>query len=142
MADSTGDQRRRVRGRPWQPGQSGNPGGRIGVPPQVRELARQWTEAAISALAEITTDRRATPSARTAAAVALLDRGWGRPELAVSVTSGDGGADVAPEVTALRAATVAALAALAGRVQPPDAAQDARSDLPTLTLPPATTDAP
>jgi len=36
---------------PFKKGQSSNPGGRIGVPKEVRELARTHTEAAINRLA-------------------------------------------------------------------------------------------
>ncbi|HTE41550.1 MAG TPA: hypothetical protein VK629_12010, partial [Steroidobacteraceae bacterium] len=45
----------------------------------VTELARQHTEAAITALAEILTDEKANRLTRIAAANALLDRGWGKP---------------------------------------------------------------
>jgi hypothetical protein len=45
----------------------------------VRELARAHTEAAILALVDVATNPEQRGSDRTAAAVALLDRGWGRP---------------------------------------------------------------
>jgi len=54
----------------------------------VRELARQHTEEAIEKLAEIMRDQDAPSSAQGAAANALLDRGWGKPDQAVSVDSG------------------------------------------------------
>jgi len=55
----------------------------------VRELARQHTKAAVETLVEImqTGDKDA---ARVAAAEALLNRGWGRPEQAVALTGADG----------------------------------------------------
>lgn len=45
----------------------------------MRELARAHTEAAILALVEVATNPEQRGSDRTAAAVAILDRGWGRP---------------------------------------------------------------
>jgi hypothetical protein len=46
----------------------------------IRSLARAHTETAIRTLAGIMRENRAPPSARVAAAQALLDRGWGKPE--------------------------------------------------------------
>src|SRR5215469_2457917 len=61
----------------WQQGQSGNPGGRPKGHGSIRELARQHTDAAVNTLVEIA-ERGKSESARVAAAVALLDRGWGK----------------------------------------------------------------
>lgn len=60
-------------------GVSGNPGGRPAEVAGVREAARKFTTDAIQTLAHIMSDETAPHSARTAAAVALLDRGHGRP---------------------------------------------------------------
>lgn len=68
----------------WKPGQSGNPGGRPKEVAHVKELARQHTELAIRTLVEIAA-RGQPDRARVAAAEALLDRAWGRPEQAVTV---------------------------------------------------------
>ena len=65
----------KVVGRPWPPGQSGNPGGRPKASLDIQALARQHTPEAIAALV----DALANPRERVSAAVALLDRGWGRP---------------------------------------------------------------
>ena len=74
--------------RKWQPGQSGNPKGMEPGVGHVRELARQHTEESIEKLVEIMRDESAPPSAQGAAANALLDRGWGRPDQAVSIDQG------------------------------------------------------
>jgi Family of unknown function (DUF5681) len=63
----------------FQKGQSGNPGGRPTVLAKVRALARQRTEDALQVLVEIATNKDASPAARVVAAVAVLDRGWGKP---------------------------------------------------------------
>lgn len=59
-------------------GQSGNPGGRPKGVKEVAELARAHTDEAMKALVSIAKNSKAPPSARVAAAEALLNRGWGR----------------------------------------------------------------
>src|SRR6516225_4051472 len=51
----------------------------------VAALARTFTGEAISTLHEIMKDKKTTANARVAAAVAILDRGWGRPLQAMDV---------------------------------------------------------
>lgn len=63
----------------FQPGKSGNPGGRPKAALNVRDAARAHTELAILTLAEIAGDATAAPAPRVAAALGLLDRGWGKP---------------------------------------------------------------
>ena len=70
----------------FKPGQSGNPSGRRKEVGPVRELAKQYTEAAIDTLARIMQDETAPHSARVAAAEALLARGWGRPQQDIGVS--------------------------------------------------------
>ena len=65
---------------PWVKGASGNPGGRPREVADIRKLARSRGKQAIDTLYEIMTDKKAPPAARIAASVALLDRGYGRPE--------------------------------------------------------------
>ena len=59
----------------FQPGQSGNPSGRPKKDADIEFLAKQHTPEAISALVAALK----SPKERVPAAVALLDRGWGRP---------------------------------------------------------------
>jgi len=71
---------------PFKPGQCGNPGGRPKADVRVKELARAHTEQAIQTLVDALSNERTS----VAAAVALLDRGWGKP--AQAITGEDGGA--------------------------------------------------
>jgi hypothetical protein len=64
----------------FTPGVSGNPSGRPKADHTIQELARAHTPEALSALVEIAKNGR-SESARVAAAVAILDRGWGRPPM-------------------------------------------------------------
>jgi hypothetical protein len=74
---------------PFKKGQSGNPGGRVGVPAEVRDLARQHSTEAIERLIHWMKSDDGRIS--VAAANALLDRGFGRPaqliDLSVEVMS-------------------------------------------------------
>src|SRR5262245_52386568 len=65
-------------GKPFQKGQSGNPGGRPKEIAEVKELARQHMPAAIDALVSIMNNTKASDAARVSAACALLDRGYGK----------------------------------------------------------------
>jgi hypothetical protein len=59
----------------------------------VREIAQQHTVAAVETLVEIMRDEEAPPAARATAAVAILDRAWGRPtQMIVSAHLGARGA--------------------------------------------------
>jgi hypothetical protein len=72
---------KKPRGRAFAKGQSGNPGGRPKLPEDVkhvRELARQYTMQAVEALVAVLDSDSA--AGKVAAANALLDRGWGKPE--------------------------------------------------------------
>ena len=80
-ASSAGISRKQPSGKPFPKGVSGNPSGRPKLPEDVkhvRELARQYTQQAIDALAEVMAGN--SPNARVSAAQALIDRGWGKPE--------------------------------------------------------------
>ena len=51
----------------------------------VVELAREATPTAIATLKRIAGDRKQPAAAQVSAAVALLDRGWGRPHQSMAV---------------------------------------------------------
>lgn len=74
------------RGR-FHPGRSGNPGGRPKAIADLRDMAREYSQAAIETLASAlhAEDERV----RVAAAVALLDRAWGKPAQAVAGPDGE-----------------------------------------------------
>jgi hypothetical protein len=65
-------------GKPFQKGQSGNPGGRPRIPEDVKELARGYSVEAIETLATIMKDVGQSGSARVSAASTILDRGYGK----------------------------------------------------------------
>jgi hypothetical protein len=92
--------------RPFEPGQSGNPGGRPKVIAEVRDLARAYTVEAIEALAGITRDLDASAPARVAAATALLDRAWGKAPQAITGEGGEGPVLTSIEVRFVRPAPV------------------------------------
>ncbi len=75
----------------FQPGQSGNPGGRPKASARVRDAAREHTESAIEVLVSIMTNTDAATAARVAAASAILDRGYGKPTQPID-GDGEGGA--------------------------------------------------
>ena len=66
------------KGKPFQKGQSGNPGGRPKAIAEVQELARAHSEVAIRRLAKIAEKGR-SEAAAVAACNALLDRAYGKP---------------------------------------------------------------
>lgn len=88
---------RPVRGRPWLPGQSGNPGGRSpAFGSLVREQTRQGAELVMFMLRVLRGEsrvggRRPTLPERMAAAGWLADRGWGKPVQAMEHAAEDGG---------------------------------------------------
>ena len=53
-------------------------------PCDIRSLAQAHTVDAIATLAAITTQKDASPAARVSAAIALLDRGWGKSTQPIS----------------------------------------------------------
>ncbi len=76
---------------PFKKGESGNPGGRPKEDAEIKELARQHGSAAIEKLAEHLNGEDAKLA--QAAAIALLDRGFGKPHQ-TSTVDGDLGITV------------------------------------------------
>ena len=99
----------------FRKGVSGNPSGMPKGVAEVRALARQHTPAAMAALVEVCTNRRAPPSARVSAATVLLDRGWGKAVQPVDIHDNRPLAGVPAERLV---AALEALARAAGREEP------------------------
>jgi Family of unknown function (DUF5681) len=74
---------RRANSTSFRRGQSGNPNGRPRVLADVQNAARDHSSEAIETLARIMRDPKAPAAARTSAACALLDRGYGKPRQTV-----------------------------------------------------------
>lgn len=75
----------------------------------VRGMARQHTTEAVETLAEVMRDKGAPPSARVTAANALLDRGWGKPDANLNVTTKREACDLTDDELAAIAAGAAAI---------------------------------
>lgn len=56
------------------------------APVEIRSLARSHTDKALKVLKEIMEDATIQAGARVSAAIALLDRGWGKPHQTSDVT--------------------------------------------------------
>ena len=105
--------KRRPRGRPFRPGQSGNPGGKVKKEVAVaimdmRQMARSYTAEAVQKLVELMRgevkvgDRVHPVPVQTQgwAAAELIDRGWGRAPQGLEVTGANGGPIEVEERTA------------------------------------------
>jgi hypothetical protein len=68
----------RLRGRPFEPGRSGNPGGRPRIAGELRDLARTHAPGAITELGRLAVKAK-SETARIAAIRELLDRAYGKP---------------------------------------------------------------
>lgn len=71
----------------FQPGQSGNPGGRPKLDPKLKEMAQAKTAEAFNVVVQCLNDD--DMKIRLKAAEMILDRGYGRPPQAI--TGEDGG---------------------------------------------------
>ncbi len=70
---------KKVPGRPWKPGQSGNPSGRPAKDARIIKLADNWTEKSVETLVEIMSDPEARNSDRRESARLLLAYAHGHP---------------------------------------------------------------
>jgi hypothetical protein len=66
--------------RRWQPGQSGNPGGKGGLYHEMVRLAREFTPDATRYLIEIAADKGEDARNRIVAMQMVLERAWGKPK--------------------------------------------------------------
>ncbi len=66
-------------GRPFQPGQSGNPNGRPKMPKDLKEAFKAASPKALEILKKILADPAAKDSDRLRAAEIILDRAYGKP---------------------------------------------------------------
>jgi hypothetical protein len=85
-------------------GVSGNPGGRPGGIAEIRDIAKEHTPAAIECLVRIMNAQNASQGAQVQAAIALLDRGWGKPEQSVRASVNDSFGDALEQILARRQA--------------------------------------
>ena len=75
-------------GRRFEPGKSGNPGGRPkGLAAAVK--AKVQPEDLVAVLVDVAQDARAKPSERIAAVRELADRGWGKAPAFAAIEGGD-----------------------------------------------------
>jgi hypothetical protein len=70
----------------FQKGQSGNPGGRMKMPGEIKDALKEHTPKAIETLVSIMNNARAPANARIAAANSMLDRAWGKPVQSVNAS--------------------------------------------------------
>jgi hypothetical protein len=105
--------KKRPRGRPFRPGQSGNPGGKVRKEVAVaimdmRQMARSYTAEALEKLVQLMRgqvkvgDNVHPVPVHTQgwAAAELIDRGWGRAPQGLEVTGANGGPIEVEERTA------------------------------------------
>ena len=100
MSQGTAGSSAAQRGRPFKPGQSGNPGGWSKADAQAHaefvELARSKSGAALMKLAQIMLKGNGAAAVR--AAEVLLDRAWGKATQRTELTGVDGAALSGPPI--------------------------------------------
>ncbi len=75
-------------GHRWKPGESGNPSGRRKTA-SLAKLCRTFTAEAVDKIIDIMRADDTPKSTALRAAQELLDRGWGKPQSSVHVTTGE-----------------------------------------------------
>lgn len=82
---TTDNSKKTVKGKPFKPGQSGNPGGRPKTLQEVKDAFRLHTVTALNTLVSIV-EHSEKDSDRVRAAECILNRAWGTPEQSVAVS--------------------------------------------------------
>lgn len=104
-----------------RPGSGRRPGQTTKAKRDLMDMAKDKARAALDVLAEVMTDKTNPAAARVSAAVAVLDRGYGRPAQSVLI----GGAPDAPpvqlNVSAMSTGALAEVLAALGHDAPSDA---------------------
>ena len=96
MAESSpksSEKKRRGPGRPFKPGQSGNPGGRPKMSEDVREMLKAATPKAVKLLVSVMDDDGQKAALRMDAAKTIIERVYGKPLQPIDSTI-SGGLDV------------------------------------------------
>ena len=78
----------------FQPGKSGNPGGRPKNNQELKEAFRAHTMEAKNVLVEVMNDKESKSGDRVRAAEVVLNRAWGTPEQSVAVSGGIATAEI------------------------------------------------
>ena len=68
---------------PFAKGESGNPGGRPSMDPELRKSVQGWAKESLEYLNEVRSDPNAKPDHRIKAAEVLIDRGFGKAVQAI-----------------------------------------------------------
>jgi len=87
----------------WKKGQSGNPGGRPKVAPELRAAAQEVSIEGLKVLTGIMRDEKAPQNARINAVQAIWDRGYGKPDQQHRVSGQIDFAHILAEFSQLRA---------------------------------------
>ena len=101
MQPPRGTPKKKPRGRPFKPGQSGNPGGRPKGLTEFRIAARAHSDEALRRLVGLMRGRNPDPlaSARLRAIREILDRAWGKPSQELYVQGAMAAVDVTNDST-------------------------------------------
>ena len=92
--------KKKPRGRPFAPGQTGNAGGRPKGLAEFRLAARRYSKEGLRILARIMRSKEAAATARVHAVSELFDRAWGKPVQDLAVQGSMAHVDVSKERSA------------------------------------------
>jgi hypothetical protein len=107
-----------ARGRPFQSGQSGNPGGRPkGLQNLIRKKVGEDGEQLVDFVYGVLKDEDEKPALRFDAATWLADRGFGKPAVYLE-HSGEGGGPIRLDLSALTDSELKRLEALVAKAEP------------------------